>query len=208
MKNISAEMAAALAAARDNGLVPRQFLLVQAKERATGLPFERGFWSGDDTITIGVPDRYTGVISNKVFIGAQNLNIGTIPRVSDLTIQTVTVDLSQIAIAVQEIAREYDLRLAKADVYEVTLDPLTKLASANPEVVFMGEVNGNPFETPAVGDEGSIQLELNSDAISMLSRTNPSKSSYEGQKRRGGDEWGLYSSTIISWNVPWGQKRD
>ncbi|WP_457299174.1 hypothetical protein [Phyllobacterium sp. P5_D12] len=206
MKDISAEMAAALAAARDQGLVPRQFILVEAIDRSTGLPFDRGFWSGDDVITIGVPDRNTGVIVNHDFIGAQNLNIGPIPRVSDLTIQTVTVDLSQIAIAVQEIAREYDLRLAKADIYEVTFDPLTKIASANPEVVFMGEVNGNPFDTPAVGDEGSIQLELNSDAISMLNRTNPSKSSFEGQKRRSGDEWGLYSSTLSSWNVPWGQK--
>jgi hypothetical protein len=208
MKDISAEMAAALAAARDNGLVPRQLLLVEAIERSTGLPFLRGFWTGDDTVTFGVPDRNTGIIVNRDFIGGVNLDIGSIPRVSDLTIQTVEVDLSQIAIAVQEIAREYDLRLAKADVYEVTLDPLTKLPSANPEVVFMGEVNGNPIETPAVGEEGSIKIELNSDAISMLTRTNPSKSSYEGQKRRGGDEWGLYSSTLSSWNVPWGQKRD
>ena len=105
MKDISAEMAAALAAARDRGLVPRQFLLVRAIERSTGLPFERGFWSGDDVITIGVPDRNTGVIVNHDFIGAMNLNIGPISRVSDLTIQTVTVDLSQIAISVQEIAR-------------------------------------------------------------------------------------------------------
>lgn len=206
MKNISAEMAAALAAGRDKGLVPRQLLLVEAIERSTGLPFLRGFWTGDDTIALGVPDRDTGIIVNREFIGGVNLDISPIPRVSDLTIQTVTVDLSQIAIAVQEIAREYDLRLAKADVYEVTLNPLTKLASGNPEIVFMGEVNGNPIDTPAVGDEGSIELELNSDAISMLTRTNPRKSSYEGQKRRSGDEWGKYSSTISSWSVPWGQK--
>lgn len=156
--------------------------------------------------TIGVPDRDTGIIVNREFIGGVDLDISPIPRVSDLTIQTVTVDLSQIAIAVQEIAREYDLRLAKADIYEVTLNPLTKLASGNPEIVFMGEVNGNPIDTPAVGEEGSIELELNSDAISMLTRTNPRKSSYEGQKRRSGDEWGKYSSTISSWSVPWGQK--
>lgn len=208
MKNSSAEMVAALVAARDQGLAPRQFLLVQAKERSTGLPFERGFWSGDEVITIAVPDRNTGVLVNKDFFGAMNLNISPIPRVSDLTIQTVTVDLSQIAMAVQQIARQYDLRLAKADIYEVTLDPSTRLPVSSPEIVFLGEVNGNPIDTPAVGDDGKISLELNSDAISMLTRTNPSKSSYEGQKRRGGDEMGLYSSTLSSWNVPWGQKRE
>lgn len=208
MKNISAEMAAANAAARDRGLVPRQFILVEARERSTGLPLLRGFWTGDDVITIGVPDRNTGIIVNREFFGGMNLNISPIARVSDLTIQTVTVDLSQIATAVQEIAREYDLRLAKADIYEAALDPDTRLVAGNSEIVFMGEVNGNPIDTPAVGDDGSIELELNSDAISMLTRTNPRKSSYEGQKRRGGDEWGLYASTLSSWNVPWGQKRD
>ena len=106
------------------------------------------------------------VLCHPFVIGGVNLNISPIPRVSDLTIQTVTVDLSQIAIAVQEIAREFDLRLAKADIYKVTLNPLTKLASANPEIVFMGEVNGNPIDTPTVGDEGSIELELNSDGDS------------------------------------------
>jgi hypothetical protein len=207
MKNISAGMAAALAVARDQGLITRQFVLIAAISRSTGLPFLRGFWTGDDNITIGVPDRDTGIVVNREFIGGMNLSMTSIPRVSDLTIQTVTIDLTQIATAVQEIAREYDLRLAKADIYEVTLDLSTRLVSGTPEIVFMGEVNGNPINTPAVGEDGSIQLELVSDAISMLTRTNPRKSSYEGQKRRGGDEWGLYSSTISSWKVPWGQKK-
>lgn len=206
MKNISPEMATALASARDRGLVARLFILIEATDRSTGLPFLRGFWTGDDTVTIGVPDRDTGIIVNREFIGGMNLDVSSIPRVSDLTIQTVNVDLTQIATAVQEIAREYDLRLAKADIYEAVLDPDTRLTAGNPEVVFMGEINGNPIDTPAVGDDGSIGVEINSDAISMLTRTNPSKSSYEGQKRRSNDQWGLYSSTISSWSVPWGQK--
>ena len=57
-----------------------------------------------------------------------------------------------------------------------------------------------------MGQDGDITISCVSAAISMLERSNPVKSSYEGQKRRSGDEWGLYSSTIATWTIPWGQK--
>lgn len=45
-----------------------------------------------------------------------------------------------------------------------------------------------------------------SEVFAMLTRTNPRKSSYEGQKIRGGDQWSKWASTVSSWKVPWGEK--
>ena len=208
MKNINSGMLAALVAGPDSGVVPRRFVWLTGKDRASGTAASIGVWSGDETIDATVVSGTTGLLVARTYFGAGTLlSVSSIPRVSDLTIQTVTIDLSQIATAAQQAVRGYDLRLGKVEIHDMALDPVSRNPAGVGEIVFLGEIDGAPISTPAVGGEGSIRLKVRSDAISMLERSNPRKSSYEGQKRRQGDEWGKYSSTIDSWNVPWGQEK-
>jgi hypothetical protein len=206
MRNVSSAFMDALLSGRDRGIVPRRFLHVTARDRTTGAPAGIGLWTGDEDINVTLTSGVTGQEVTRTYYGARNLVIPTIPRVSDMTIQTITVTMSQIADAVQQLIRGYDVRLAKAEIHDGLLDPVTRQLVAPPELSFLGEVDGAPIETPAVGGEGKASLKLVSDAISMLARKNPRKSSYEGQKRRDGDEWGLYASTVATWKIPWGQK--
>ena len=205
MRNLSPAFLAALQAAQDGGIVPVRLVWVQAKDRATGLPVEVGFWSGDEDQEITVVSGSTGLPVVRLYYGAVNLDISEITYVSDLTIQTVTVSVSQIADIAQQLVREFDVRLAKVEIHEMCIDPETGQLAAMPELAFLGEVDGAPIRTPAAGGEGSIDFAVRSDAISMLTRRNSRKSSHEGQRLRSGDEWGKYSSTVATWTVPWGK---
>lgn len=206
MKNVSAAYQAALLGARDSSLVPVTFVWFQAKDRATGGPVEIGLWTWDEDLQINVLSGTTGLPVTRTYYGAVNLEVSDIPYVSDLTVQTVTIGMSQIADAAQQLVRGYDLRLAKCEIHEMTFNTTTGQLSSAPEIAFIGEVVGAPIKTPSIGNNGSIEVSVISDAISMLTRTNPAKSSYQGQRRRNGDDWGINSSTIKTWDIPWGKK--
>ena len=206
MKNTSTAFLAALTGARDSAIVPRRFAWFTAKALDTGAPVTLGLWNGDEDINISVISGVTGLPEARTYYGASNVAIGEIPRTSDLTIQTVTVKISQIATAAQQLVRGYDLRLAPVEIHDMAFDTVSRQPVSAPEIAFLGLVNDAPIRTPSVGQDGDITISCVSAAISMLERSNPVKSSYEGQKRRSGDEWGLYSSTIATWTIPWGQK--
>ncbi len=207
MRNVDSNFLTALTSARDTGIVPRKFIWIAARDRETGAIEGMGLWTGDEDITVTLISAQTGQSTTRLYLGAGALvSVSSIPRVSNLTIQTVKIDLSQVAGATQQLVRGYDVRLAKVEIHEAALDTASRGLVAAPAAVFLGEVDGAPIETPAVGGKGRISLKVVSDAISMLTRKNPAKSSYEQQRRRGGDEWGKHSSTIETWKIPWGQK--
>ncbi|MAU20617.1 MAG: hypothetical protein CMH13_08800 [Martelella sp.] len=205
MKNVSASFMAALTGARENGLVVRSLVYVTARERATGVPVSLGFWTGGEDLDIDVIDGESGAIVTRTYLGDVNLDVQEIPRVSDMTIQTIDIRLSQIAPAVQQLVRGWDARLAAVEVHQLLIDPATGQAVGPAEITFLGVVDGEPVATPAAGEEGGITLNVISAAIAMLSRTNPLKSSYEGQKRRQDDQWGQYSGVVENWDIPWGR---
>ncbi|MGL5166630.1 MAG: hypothetical protein ACRC9K_12155 [Afipia sp.] len=205
MRSISTNNQLAVAEARTKGIVPRGFFWITVKHLETGEPESFGLWTGDDTLLVDVMNGITGLIETRDYVGGVNLQIGDIPRVSDLTIQTNEVKFSAIADITQQIIRGYDARLAKVEIHTGWLDTVSRGIVDLPEVDFLGEVNGAPIETSAAGGESLITLNIRSDAIAMLTRTNPSKRSYEGQKRRGGDEFGLYSNSVKTWKIFWGE---
>ncbi len=207
MKNLDPNFTAALQAARDEGLSTRSLVYFSVK-KFDGTPVELGLWTGDEDISISVVSGVTGLVVTRNYYGNGLVtDIDPIPRVSDLSIQTITVTLSQIPDVTQQLVRGYDVRLGKVEIHRVALHPKSRRPVSMPELEFMGEIDGSPIDTPAVGEDGGIDIRCVSDAISMLEIKNPLKSSYEGQKRRGGDEIGKYASTVATWDIPWGKKK-
>ncbi len=205
MKNIDPDFLTSLQQAANGAIFPVQFVWFQAKRRDTGDFAEIGIWTYDENVSVSVPSGQSGALVTRSYLGGLNLEVDDIPYVSDLTIQSIDIKISQIAEATQALVREYDIRLANCEIHEMTFNPETGQLSAIPSLAFLGQVDAAPITTPRAGEEGDITVTIVSDAISMLSRTNPRKSSYEGQKRRNNDEWGKYASTVETWTVPWGQ---
>lgn len=207
MRSISTDNQTALASARSGGLAPRQFFWITVKDRDTGDPTDVGLWTGDGEITLDVISGQTGESESRTYTGGVNLVVGDIPQVSDLTIQTVEVVFSAIADICQTIVRGYDPRLAKVEIHAGWIDKATREFADPPEIDFLGEVDGAPITTASVGQESTVALKLVSDAISMLTRKNPRKRSYEGQKRRSGDEFNLYANVVGAWHIYWGEPK-
>ena len=205
MRNSNTTFNNAMAVSQDTGLMPRQFVYVKnVKPFAGGAAESFGLWTGDDDLAFTVIDGETGAPVSRNYYGAVNMIVDHIPRVSDLTIQSVEIQVSQIATVTELLVRGYDVRLARVEIHEMGLDPATRLPISDPEVVFLGQIDGAPIETPGDGEDGTITFAINSDAMSMLSRTNPRKSSYQSQKRRSDDRWGRYSAVVRNWPIKWG----
>lgn len=206
MRNSNTTFNNAMAVAQDTGLAPRQFVYVKnVKPFAAGAALSFGFWTGDEDAIFTVIDGETGLPVDRTYYGAVNMVVDNIPRVSDMTIQSISISVSQIATATELLVRGYDVRLAKVEIHEMALDPDSHLPISNPEVIFLGQIDGAPIETPAVGEDGAITFSINSDAMSMLSRVNPRKSSFQSQRRRSDDRFGKYAGTVKNWPIKWGQ---
>ncbi|MEH3093361.1 MAG: hypothetical protein PGN20_15300 [Agrobacterium cavarae] len=192
---------------KDDSLSDRKAVWIVARNRQTNVTEATGTWSGDEDVNLAVIEGENGTTVTRPYFGGGNLlSISDIPRVSDFTIQTVTIDLSKIADAARKITREYDLHRAYIEIHDITLHPVTGMPAAAEEPVFIGIVDGAPIKTPRIGGQGSAKIKAVSEVMRMLSRSNPEKSSYEAQKKRDGDEFFLYAGQIENWEIPWGTK--
>jgi hypothetical protein len=201
VRSISVANQLALTNARDSGLIARQFGSFMVRERDDGEQVQICLWSGDEDVELDVISGVTGLPETRTFYGGVNFEYGEIVRVSDLTIQSVEVSFSAIAPICKSIIFEHEPRLAKVELHAGWLNTVTREVTAEPEIDFLGEVDGATGATPAVGGESMFTVKIVSDAISMLARKNPRKRSYEAQKRRSGDEFGKYRNSTETWHV-------
>lgn len=207
MRDVDPAFMNALAMAPMKGLVVRRLAWFVAKNRATGAAAPAGVWTGSEDLNITVVDGRTGRLVSRPYIGGLALdNIGDVPRTSDFTVQNVTITLSQIADAAQQLLRQYDLRMALVEVHDLLIDPATGEQVAPAALVQLGRVDEAPIKTPRPGEAGSAEIKSITDVISMLTRKNSRKSSHQGQAIRQNDQWGKDSGVVATWKVPWGVK--
>lgn len=207
MRSADPAFITALSEGPSKGIKPRRFLWVRAKTRdPVPVPFDLGVWTGDRDITVSLKDGITGATVSRIYYGmGRKLVMPTLSRVSDLTIQTPTVKMSQLSNVTQTLVRENNVRFAKVDVHEALLHTRTKLLVSAPELVFIGEVDGDPIETPKAGGTGAITLEMVSDAIRLLTETNPATRSYQTYNQRSGDQFGKWSNIVGNFEYSWGE---
>ncbi|WP_457587283.1 hypothetical protein [Ensifer canadensis] len=207
MQSRSPAYMTALSNAPERGLIPRRLVYLTARDRQTGAQIKRGFWNDHHTLDIPVINGFTGLPETRTYIGeGALLGVSDITYVSDLTIQSVEIQLSQIVEAAQQMVRQYELRLGAVEIHECLLDPETRMPVSVELPDFLGMVDGAPIETPVVGGEGAIRVKAASDAIVMLTRINPRKASHEAHKAARGDDWAKYRAAMENVvTIAWGQ---
>jgi hypothetical protein len=205
MRSVDSATAAAIQSRR--GHIPRYFVWIEGKNRTSGALETMGLWNGEDTVEVTVVNPDTGLpVTRTYHAGGSLLNMDPIPAVSDLSVRTIQVGLSQINAAVQQAIRGYDPRLGKVQIHRGLFDLDTRALVANPVPLFDGQVNGAPIETPAAGEEGGIALDIVSHTR-VLTRTNAAKRSDETQKLRSGDRFRRYSGVAGQWDFFWGEEK-
>ncbi len=202
MKSYSANTVAALAARR---LMPRDFLTITARDRETGDPVTVGFWSDLANVSALVIDPETGAPSLRDFYGAGSLiAISDIPSIVGVSVETVTITMSQLHEEVEEAIRLYDCKQARVEVHTGLLDPDSRKLVDPAEPVFVGFIDEIEIRTPAEGGEGAAVLTCASGTQELL-RNNPSTRSHADQQVRApGDDFFRDAAVCGDWDHYWG----
>jgi hypothetical protein len=198
--------AANYAALQDRILMPRDFIWFVVRDRTDGSPVTDGYWSDIGSITADVIDPDTGGISTRTWAGAGSLiAISDIPLVSNITVQNITVTLSQVADRVQNLVRGYDCKQGRVEIYRGLFDPgsRTMVAPAIPR--FVGTIDEAPITTPKEGDSGDVSLSCTSNTVE-LTRSNPDTRSDASQKLRNATDDFFHDAAVVGeWNHFWGR---
>lgn len=194
------------AALNARALVARDFLWIVARNRSTGAPESVGFWSDVGNISASVRNPDTGTVNTRTWYGSGTLiRISDIPLVSNLTVQTITIDMSQLDDLVEQAVRGYDCSQARVEVYRGLLDPNTRQLVDAAECLFVGFVDEISIDTPAENEEGSVVLTCTSHTQEMT-RSNPSTRSHEDQLLRlWSDNFFQDAATVGEWELFWGR---
>jgi len=188
-------------------LLPRDFVCFVVRDRSTGAPVTDGYWSDVGSITADVIDPDTGGTSTRTWAGAGSLiSISDIPLVSNLTVQNVTVTLSQVADRVNQLVRLYDCKQGRVEIYRGLFDPASRTMVAPAEPRFVGTIDEAPINTPAEGEDGDVQLACTSNTAE-LTRSNTDTRSDASQKRRNPvDEFFQDVAVVGGWQQFWGKE--
>lgn len=204
-RSTSAENFAALQARR---LVARDFLWLEVKDRNSGAPVFDGYWSDVGTITASVIDPETGGSTSRTFVGAGGLiSISDIPLVSNLTVQNVTITLSQVADRVNDLVRTYECKQGKVQVFRGLFDPESRVMVAPAESRFVGFIDDLPIRTPKEGENGGIVLTCTSHT-QELTRSNSDTRSHASQLTRTAplyDDFYIDVGVVGTWQHFWGR---
>ena len=201
MQNLDPNFITSLQATREIGIAPVYFVWIEATNRSTGATETMGLWSGDEDIAQNVQTP-TGGLATREYLGRVNLSVADLKLVADLTDEPVTVSMSQIADATQQLVRGYDVRLAYCEIHATSR--VGGVFSSVPQLQFVGIVDDLEIGTPQVGGEGSIGLVVRSELMTQLLAPNPAKSSDSHQKRRqANDRFSEYSGTVQARKVQW-----
>jgi hypothetical protein len=200
---ISAANADALKALR---LRARDFLWITARNRETGVLVSDGMWSDDYNTTAQVVSPDNGGVVERPFTGVGTLvAISDVPLVSNLTVQNVTVTLSQVHDHVATLVRDYDCKQARVEIFRGLYDPETRTMVDPAPPRFVGFVDTVEIKTPKEGDYGSVTLTCTSHTQEMT-RSNPDTRSDASQRLRNvNDEFYQDTAVVGEWEHFWGR---
>jgi hypothetical protein len=202
-RSLSSENFAAL---QERRLVARDFIWFIVRDRSDGSPVEDGYWSDVGSITADVVDPNTGGTQSRSFFGALNLiSISDVPLVSTLTVQNVTVTLSQVSDRINDLVRFYDCKQGQVQIFRGLFDTSTRAMVGPAFPRFVGFIDEAPITTPKEGGSGDVTLTCTSNTQEMT-RSNPDTRSDASQRLRSAtDNFFQDASVVGAWQQFWGK---
>ncbi len=84
---------------------------------------------------------------------------------SNITVQNITVTLSQVADRVNNLVRGYDCKQGRMEIYRGLFDPASRKMVAPATPRFVGTIDEAPITTPKEGESGDVTLTCTSNTI-------------------------------------------
>ncbi|WP_420132602.1 hypothetical protein [Rhodopseudomonas sp.] len=172
-------------ALRARTLVSRDFLWLQVRAIADGSPVYDGMWSDVGSFDAQVIDPDTGGIVTRTYIGSSTLvKISDIALVSDLTVQTVTIELAQCSGRVNDLLRSYDAKQGVVQIHRGLFDEVSR-EQAGPAIPrFYGFIDLVAIPTVKENEFGTVKLTCTSHT-QELTRSSSDTRSDASQRQRG-----------------------
>jgi hypothetical protein len=188
-------------------LVARDFIWFVVKDRTTGAAVTDGYWSDVGSISAAIIDPDTGNAVTRTWAGAGSLiSISDIPLVSSLTVQNITVTLSQVADRVNNLVRGYECKQGRVEIYRGLFDPSSRLLVAPAVPRFVGTIDEAPITTPAEGADGDVTLSCTSNTVELTRSNTDTRSDASQRLRLATDDFLVDSAVVGTWQQFWGQE--
>ncbi|HEY8948445.1 MAG TPA: hypothetical protein VIM56_06135 [Rhizomicrobium sp.] len=194
-------------------LYARFLVSVVAKDFDSGEEVAGRFWNDVSVSEIAYIDGDTRETTTGDFTGLGDaLKVDDILLTSTIEVRTLNITLDGVNDQVRDLIRGYDLRNAPVQVHLAVFDPNTHDLVAAAIPVFMGFVDGNPIEAPAVpleggAAEGSVTWSCVSHSRE-LTRASAEKASDASQRLRNPDDAFFQDVDVIAdWEIQWGLKK-
>lgn len=198
MKAIDPVLSAHLGAR--GALAPRVLVWFAARARVSGLPAPWGVWNGDDdrTFTIdGQPRLYWGA-------GAL-IDPGVLTSEAGYVVRLHRISIAQFHADVAGALASTDIRMARADLHQVHLQPGSHDLVAAPLRRFRGFVEGLSLPLPAQGATAAAEVQLASAVRSLTIPLDVTKSDATLQAVHPGDLFRRYIAISGSVTTAWGE---
>jgi hypothetical protein len=197
-----------LAALQARQLVARDFLWIVARDRETNVPVPDGMWSDVGNVAAAVINPDTGLPVTRDWYGSGTLvAIDDIPLVSNLSVQTVRIRMSQVSEHVEQLVRQYDCKQARVEIFRGLFDPESRQMVAPAECRFVGFVDTIEIVTPSENEEDAVTLNCVSHTQEMT-RANPETRSHATQILRDpNDTFFKDADTVAEWEIFWGSEK-
>jgi hypothetical protein len=203
MRDLTAGNLAALQARR---VVARDFLWLVVRDRTTGTAVTDGVWSDVGNINCDVIDPETGTTATRGFYGSGTLiSISDIPLVSNITVQNVTINISQVADHVNNLVRTYDCKQGKVQVFRGLFDPLTRNLVSPAIPRFVGYIDNIEIRTGKEGGDGGVVLTCVSSTQEMTRANADTRSDASQRLRSATDNFFASAGTAGEQQHFWGR---
>lgn len=200
--------AANLAALSARQLVARDFLWIEAKDRTTGAPVTDGMWSDVGKVFAPVIDPDSGLEVTRDWYGSGTLvQISDIPLVSNLSVQNVTIQMSQVSEHVEQLVRQYECKQGRVEIYRGLFDPDSRQLVAPAECRFVGFVDEIEIKTPSENEEGGVTFTCASHTQEMTRANTETRSQATQVMRDPNDTFFKDADTVDSWEIFWGSEK-
>jgi len=200
--SLSAGVLAALVAKR---LVARDFLWIIARHRDTGADVPIGFWSDLGPKTAQVVDPDSGSTQEREFYGAgEFIKVSSVPLTANLSVQTVTISMSQIADSVNSFIRTYDCKQGRVQLFRGLFSPTTRVLVAPAPCRFVGFIDGININTPEENEDGEIVIRCMSHTQEMMRSNSDTRSDASQKLRSATDNFYQDAGVVGEWELFWG----
>ena len=187
-------------------LVPRDFIWFVVKDRTTGAAVTDGYWSDIGSINAAIVDPDTGGTVMRTWAGAGALiSISDIPLVSNITVQNISVTLSQVADRVNNLVRGYECKQGRVEIYRGLFDPNTRTMVSPAMPRFVGTIDEAPITTPAEGGDGDVTLSCTSNTQELTRANTDTRSDASQKLRLATDDFFVDTAVVGTWQQFWGQ---